>query len=75
MVDRLMPCDVFEIFKSMFPSHKKDVIEWFPNGYRSIRLVLKDSRELIFTYDCEQNWMLETKMSFLNRLLRNGGVM
>lgn len=71
----MLQIDIFEKFKEMFPKYADGIRDWFPNGRGSVRVVLKSGYEVVFTYECDTNWILETKMSFLNRLLRNGGVL
>lgn len=57
---------VFELFTLYFPNYSNENAEvWFANGKNSIRVRLKDKRELIFTYSGQDNWKLETMKSFL----------
>ena len=38
---------------------------WFPNGKNSIRVRLRESGDLIFTYTSKKKWKLETVDSYL----------
>lgn len=39
---------------------------WFPNGKNSIRVRLRESGDLIFTYTSKKKWKLETVDSYLD---------
>lgn len=59
--------DVYKCFKLYFPQFADGNAEmWFPNGKDSIRVRMKDKREVIFTCGGKDNWKLETMKSFIN---------
>jgi len=67
--------DVFEDFKIISHIVDDDIKEWFPNGKNSIRAVLKNGYQLIFTYNSVKDWSLETRVSYENRLSEKSKLM
>lgn len=59
--------EVYEIFKTLMPFYADRVIEWFPNGFKSIRLRLSTKEEFVFSLDRKGGWMLETVSHFISR--------
>ena len=43
--------DIFKEYLKMFGFKPDNVIDWFPNGLNSIRIVYKNGYTLIFTYN------------------------
>lgn len=65
----MTPNILFNIFKTKFlSSTNKTVKEWFPNGRGSIRVVLEDRNVLVFRYENENEWTIETMKNFLKRM-------
>lgn len=60
--------EVYNRFKALLPIYEKLVTDWFPNGYNSIRLRLKEKGEFIFTIGHDDNWCFETVDSWIRRL-------
>lgn len=60
--------EVFEIFKQYFPQMKDQIHDWFPNGKHSVRVRLGNGQNIIFTFNGDKNWCLETAESFINHL-------
>lgn len=52
--------EVLSRFQTYFPGLYGDIDLWFQNGKHSIRVRLKDRRELIFTYHSDSDWRLQT---------------
>lgn len=67
---------IYEKFQKYYPQFKYITKEWFPNGDKSIRVVLNYAAkmpssydyQLIFNYISEDNYYLETVDDFINRL-------
>ena len=60
---------VMDQFIEHFPNLKDTIDVWFQNGKNSIRIRFKnDSPELIFTFDSNKSWTLETVDKFYNKL-------
>ena len=59
--------EVYEQFKLSLPMYARTSETWFPNGKNSIRVRQIDGRDLIFTFDNNEEWCFETVKSFLNR--------
>ena len=57
--------DVFKAFMEISRTTEQDIEAWFPNGRDSVRVRLKNKKELIFTYDSPNYWRLETKGAYL----------
>lgn len=57
-----------ERFKKLFPQYVEHIDVWFPNGRNCIRIRLKDKREIIFTYDDNRHWLLETVDHYIDRI-------
>lgn len=66
---------VFEIFKNRFPELYSESITYFPNGKNSIRLRGVKSfpyhKDLIFTYEDDDSWRLETSGRFIKDLKKS----
>lgn len=60
--------DVLKAFMEISRTTEEDIEMWFPNGKDSVRVKLKNKRELIFTYDSPNYWRLETKGAFLTNM-------
>ena len=52
---------VFEQFLQIMNVKEGNVKAWYPNGEKSIRIVMKDMLEYVFTYYSVYNWDLKTK--------------
>lgn len=59
---------VYEEFKTYFPQYEELTDLWFPNGKNSIRVRLKNKRELVFTINGTRDWCFETVDSYLKRM-------
>jgi hypothetical protein len=57
---------IWEKFKEHNGSVSDIVTCWFPNGKNSIRVRLRESGDLIFTYISKKKWRLETVDSYLD---------
>lgn len=61
--------EVFDTFLQLFPGYSgSEVVEWFPNGYQSIRIRRVDGSEFIFTFQDSDHWVFETLETFLESL-------
>ena len=60
--------DIFKEYLKIFGFKPDNVVDWFPNGLNSIRIVYKNGYTLIFTYNNGLDWKLETEDSFLETL-------
>lgn len=60
--------EVYNRFKKEEPLYAKRVVNWWPNGYNSIRVRLYTSEEFIFSIDSDNSVRLEDIDSFLIRL-------
>ena len=56
----MMPNEVLEHMKKIFPHMFEGEYVWFPHGRDSVRVRSGKQREVIFTYLGERNWMMET---------------
>lgn len=64
---------VYQNFKLMFPQFAVGDVTWFPNGKNSIRIrIAIMKQQLIFTYDNDLFWKLETMDSFLKAMNEKG---
>lgn len=61
--------DIYFIFSLMFPATYKNVVNYRPQGENAIRIELKDGRDLVFTYDTPNQWLLETYRHYEARTL------
>lgn len=60
---------IFDIFNTKFLSqNKKPIKEWFPNGRGSIRVVFDDRSVIIFSWENDEEWSIETMKKFLKNL-------
>lgn len=53
--------DIYKIFKQYFPEFEDKTMIWFQNGKNSIRAELNTKQQLIFTFNSERDWKLETR--------------
>lgn len=60
--------EVFARFKTCFPWYAERVDEWFQNGKNSIRVRKRGGMELIFTFNSDKDWCLESVESFIHKL-------
>lgn len=59
---------IFNSFKSRFPDIEEHSEIWFPNGKNSVRIRLKDGREIVYTCNDKDDWRLESLDSFIKRI-------
>lgn len=53
--------EVLKQFEKRFPDLSGDAVDvWFTNGKNSIRIRQKNGMELIFTFNKDADWKLET---------------
>lgn len=70
----MTPKMIWEMFKFLFLPHflnritEGEVVSWFPIGKNSIRIKTKNHKEFVFTYEDEDNWILETYKVYLLRM-------
>lgn len=64
----MMPNDVLEHMKKIFPQMFEGDYVWFHHGKNSVRVRAGKQREVIFTYLGEGNWSMETADHYFNRL-------
>lgn len=62
-------------FKTILRIDEKDIKEWFPNGRNSIRVVLNNGYQLILTYHSVNDWCVETRVSYENKLAEKSNLM
>lgn len=61
--------EVYKLFKSKFPDYSGDMADrWYPAGRNTIRVVLKDRQELIFSFQSDKQWRFETIDSFIENM-------
>ena len=60
--------EIMRLFKEISHTPDEDIEAWYPNGRDSVRVKLKNKRELIFTYKSYNYWRLETRGAFTNGL-------
>ena len=58
--------DVFKAFQSIFSIGTVDT--WWQNGYNSVRIRFENRKEVVFTYEHDTKWKLETLESFLDKM-------
>lgn len=56
--------DVVRKFVEIVRINEDYIKDWIPNGRCSVRIRLKDRSELIFTFQDQKRWRLETIESF-----------
>lgn len=61
---------IWELFKVMFPTYSQISKEYYQCGKNGIRVVLLSGVELIFVYEKDRNWSLETRKSYEEHLER-----
>lgn len=66
--------EVMTVFKKQFViSENLDEPTWYPNGPNCIRIKNKRSHEdLVFTFNNDNDWRLETFTCYLNGLSKKG---
>lgn len=64
--------EVFRNFKKTLPGYYENSLSWFQNGKNSIRVEMDNKERVIFTYNSDKDWTLETADSFINRRKKNG---
>lgn len=62
--------EVFKQFTKDFPHYMGMISAWFPNGKNSIRLRRTEGDDVIFTYNSDRDWCLETVDHFIEHLKR-----
>lgn len=60
--------EILKQFEVYFPDIAKQMKTWFPNGKHSVRIRIANGREFIFTYNGEEDWMLETADSYIKKM-------
>ena len=61
--------EIYERFKLHFSEYFCNYVDaWFPNGLNSIRIVLINGQELIFSYKNHLEWKIESLKSFINNM-------
>lgn len=63
---------VYEKFKVYFPYLERNVFKWKKVGTYAIELLLTWEIALIFTYESEEMWRLETKESYIVNRMKGG---
>lgn len=63
---------VYEKFKVYFPYLERNVFKWKQVGTYAIELLLTWEIALIFTYESEEMWRLETKESYIVNRMKGG---
>lgn len=63
---------VYEKFKVYFPYIERNVFKWKQVGTYTIELLLTWEIALIFTYESEEMWRLETKESYIVNRMKGG---
>lgn len=63
---------VYEKFKVYFPYLERNVFKWKKVGAYAIELLLTWEIALIFTYESEEMWHLETKESYIVNRMKGG---
>lgn len=63
---------VYEKFKVYFPYLERNVFKWKKVGTYAIELLLTWEIALIFTYENEEMWRLETKESYIVNRMKGG---
>ena len=63
---------VYEKFKVYFPYLERNVFKWKKVGIYAIELLLTWEIALIFTYESEEMWRLETKESYIVNRMKGG---
>lgn len=60
--------EVFKKFKTLVPFYADRAIDWFPNGYNSIRVRLDDNEDYIFSIYEGTSWCFETIDSYILKM-------
>lgn len=59
---------VYLLFARKFPSLASEAKDWMQNGKNSVRIRLRNGREVIFTYNNDNDWCMETTKSFIKHM-------
>lgn len=59
---------IVKIFNRLLPQYYAQMVKWFPNGRDSIRVILNDKKEYVFTYNYDKDWSFETVICYINRI-------
>lgn len=59
---------IFDIFLQFFPPVESKILETFQNGKNSIRIRGFREYDVIFTYNSEKDWELESVESFISKI-------
>lgn len=58
-------------FKELFPNFKENIIRYSVSEHNCVTFLMKNGREIIFSYNGPFNWKLETKIKSSKRSVRN----
>ena len=59
---------IFEAFKATLPKFADATVQWYPNGKNSIRAVVINRKQYVFTFMSDKDWCFETLDSHLKRM-------
>ena len=59
---------LFYKFREMTIYKDDDILMWFPNGKNCIRVRMSDLSDVVFTYQSEKIWKIESMESYLNSI-------
>lgn len=63
---------IFNKFKEFVPVPIEEIERWYPNTTDSIRVRLTSKLELIFTYENDDKWSLDTVERYLSNIFDKG---
>ena len=58
-------CDILSKFKEIAKIEMDEIEFWYPNGFYSITVRLKNQEEFVLTYHSPTKWRIETVDSFI----------
>ena len=59
---------IYLLFARKFPSLANEAKDWMQNGKNSVRIRLYNELEIIFTYNNDNDWCMETTKSFIKHM-------
>lgn len=64
--------ETYKIFKTYFPYLERNVSKWEQIEIHTVKILLTWGKTLIFTYENEGMWSLETEESYIINKMKGG---
>ena len=64
--------ETYKIFKTFFPHLERNVSKWEQIEIHAVKILLTWGKTLIFTYENEGMWSLETEESYIINKMKGG---